>query len=281
MGRIPSKTLLGLVLVLSGIFVPISLVLAQMTELSSGKGMLQVLVKTVVLDSRSKQPVVVLQDKSPGGWMIPIWIGIAEARAIMMQLRGVMPKRPMTHDLLRNIIGGLKVKVVRVIISEFRGGTFYAHIEMKSPNRSFYIDSRPSDAIALALRVKAPIFAKAQVLQNGGFRTTDSKLTRSNLLGVVFQLMTPSLARYFGSGLEGGLLVSQIFSGKPAERLGIRRGDVIIQVEGRKVSTVESFEREFLEQGRDLDISVRRGPDGKNVQLRIGLSNSESARRKR
>ena len=96
-------------------------------------------------------------------------------------------------------------------------------------------------------------------------------------MGVVLQSLTPSLSRYFGGGDAAGLLVSQVFAGKPAERSGLRRGDVIIQVEGRKVSTVESFEKEFLNRGREMNISVRRGPRGENIRLRIGLAGMESA----
>ena len=272
----PSKNGMGLILAVVGILVLPFLAQAPAAEFPAASGMWRVHVKTVVLDSRNKQPVVVLEDKIQGR-MIPIWIGMAEARAIMMQLRGVTPKRPMTHDLLRNIIGGLKAKVVRVVITELKGGMFYAHIEMKSPDRSFFIDSRPSDAIALALRVKAPIFAKAQVLRDGELRRFGSSLTHRKRMGVVLQSLTPSLSRYFGGGDAAGLLVSQVFAGKPAERSGLRRGDVIIQVGGRKVSTVESFEREFLNRGREMNISVRRGPRGENIRLRIELAGVESA----
>ena len=238
--------------------------------------MRQVHVKNVVLDSRTSQPVVVLKEKN-NGKILPIWIGPAEAQAIMIQLRGITPPRPMTHDLLRNVIGGLKAKVVRIIITELKGGTFYAHIVMQSADRKFSIDSRPSDAIALALRVKAPIFAKAEVLRDGAVGSTPVKLTHRDRLGVILQSMTPSLARYFGGGISYGLLVSQVTPGKPAEKSGLRPGDVISLVEDKKISSVESFEKEFLKKSEGLNIFVKRSPEGKGIRMRLIAANAESA----
>ncbi|MBT3351542.1 MAG: PDZ domain-containing protein [Nitrospinaceae bacterium] len=237
--------------------------------------MRQVQVRNVVLDSQSNQPVVVLKEKD-NGKLLPLWIGPAEAQAIIIQLRGITPPRPMTHDLLRNVIGGFKAKVVRIIITELKGGTFYAHIEMQSDGRKFSIDSRPSDAIALALRVKAPIFAKAQVLRDGVVNFQPMKLTHRSRLGVVLQLMTPSLARYFGGGISDGLLVSQVAPGKLAEKSGLRRGDVISLVEGKKISSVESFEKEFIKKSDGLNIFVKRNPESQGIRMRLITANNES-----
>ena len=238
--------------------------------------MRRVFVKTVLINSRNRQPIVVLEDKERGK-VLPIWIGPAEAQAIMMQLRGITPPRPMTHDLLGNVIGGLKAKVVRVIITELKGGTFYAHIMMEASDRRFSIDSRPSDAIALALRVRAPIFAPAKVLRDGVIAGSPPKLTHRDRLGMVLQSMNASLARYFGGGVAGGLLVSQVAAGKPAEKSGLRRGDVIFQVEGKKVLSVESFEEEFLKRADGMNLSVRRGQSGEKIRLRLMAVNVESA----
>ncbi len=231
-------------------------------------GLRGVRVKSVIMDSRTNQPVVLLEDKKGGG-LLPIWIGPAEAQAILLQLKGITPPRPMTHDLLKNVIGGLKAKVVRVVITELKGGTFYARIQMKSPGRSFSIDSRPSDAIALALRAGAPIFAKAKVLKEGLLNVSSNGLTHRKRLGIVLQAMTPMLARYFGGGTAEGLLVSQVREGKPGEKSGLLRGDVILQAGGKKVSSVGSFEREFTKSAGGMSVLVRRGPTGENVRLRL------------
>ncbi len=230
-------------------------------------GLRGVRVKSVIMDSRTNQPVVLLEDKEGGG-LLPIWIGPAEAQAILLQLKGITPPRPMTHDLLKNVIGGLKAKVVRVVITELKGGTFYARIQMKSPGRSFSIDSRPSDAIALALRAGAPIFAKAKVLEKG-LLNVSAGLTHRKRLGIVLQAMTPMLAKFFGGGTAEGLLVSQVLEGKPGEKSGLLRGDVIFQAGGKKVSSVGSFEREFTKSAGGMSVLVRRGPSGESVRLRL------------
>ncbi len=249
---------------------------APAAPVPSGGEMRQVHVRNVVLDPQSNMPVVVLKEKNSGK-ILPIWIGPAEAQAITIQLRGITPPRPMTHDLLRNIISGLKAKVVRIVITDLKGGTFYAHIVMQSADRNFSIDSRPSDAIALALRVKAPIFARAQVLRDGVVGLAPAKLTHRDRLGVILQSMTPSLARYFGGGVSEGLLVSQVASGKPAEMSGLRPGDVISLVEGKKISSVEFFEKEFMKKLEGLNIFVKRSPEGEGIRMRLIAANTESA----
>ena len=140
---------------------------------------------------------------------------------------------------------------------------------MKSLGRSFSIDSRPSDAIALALRAGAPIFAKAKMLEEGLLGVSANGLTHQKRLGIVLQSMTPMLAKYFGGGAAGGLLVSQVSEGKPGEKAGLLRGDVIFQAGGKKVSSVGSFERAFAKSAGEMSVLVRRGPSGENVRLRL------------
>jgi uncharacterized protein len=109
------------------------------------------------------QPIVLLKE-SEGERYLPIWVGTAEATAIAFALQGVVTARPMTHDLMKNILEELGVGVERIEITELREGTFYASIQMARNGTSFQISSRPSDAIALAVRVDVPIFANEEVL---------------------------------------------------------------------------------------------------------------------
>jgi serine protease Do len=102
-------------------------------------------------------------------------------------------------------------------------------------------------------------------------------LTHRDRLGIVLQSMTPVLARYFGGGISNGLLVSQVAPGKPAEKSGLRRGDVISLVEGKKISSVEYFEKKFVEKTEGLNIFVKRGPKGEGVRMRLVAANAESA----
>ena len=117
----------------------------------------------LTLDPATKSPIVVLQD-SGNTVNLPIWIGLLEATAIATELEGIAMARPMTHDLLRDLIGELGAKVSRVEISDLRDNTYYARIHIQTSQGSRVIDSRPSDAISLALRVKTPIHVARKVL---------------------------------------------------------------------------------------------------------------------
>lgn len=111
----------------------------------------------------SNQPIVLLRERE-GERYLPIWIGAAEAAAIALSLQGVVTPRPMTHDLLKNILEDLSVEVERVVVTELRDSTFFATIQLQRKGESFEISSRPSDAIALAVRTSTPIFANEDVL---------------------------------------------------------------------------------------------------------------------
>ncbi len=118
-------------------------------------------VRRVALD-QANNPVVLLVDEEEQV-MLPIWIGQAEALAIAMRLQSVQPPRPMTHDLLQAALEQLSVKVTRVVVSDIRDATYFAEIHLVRDGDSVVVDSRPSDAIALALRADAPIFVGEKV----------------------------------------------------------------------------------------------------------------------
>ncbi len=128
----------------------------------------------VNLDVMTNQPVIVLKD-SGSRRFLPIWIGQFEATAILMEIQGVKPSRPLTHDLLRSIIEQLKASITRIVINDLKDGTFYAQIHMVCENSDFYIDSRPSDAIALAVRTKVPIFAAETVMERASIVNEDGQ----------------------------------------------------------------------------------------------------------
>jgi bifunctional DNase/RNase len=120
-------------------------------------------IKGLMIDPVSNMPIIILKNSS-GESVLPIWVGIFEANAIAMQLEEVISPRPMTHDLLKNVIEGLQAQVTRVVITDLKENTFFATIHLDRDGRDFTIDSRPSDAMALALRASAPIFVERQVL---------------------------------------------------------------------------------------------------------------------
>ncbi|HXF74075.1 MAG TPA: bifunctional nuclease family protein [Actinomycetota bacterium] len=120
----------------------------------------------------SNQPIVLLKERN-GERYLPIWIGPAEAAAIALALQGVATPRPMTHDLLKNILEEMSVEVQRIVITELRDGTFYAVISMRRDGESYEVSSRPSDAIALAVRIHAPIYANEEVLSEASILIPD------------------------------------------------------------------------------------------------------------
>ncbi|MGC8719664.1 MAG: bifunctional nuclease family protein [Thermodesulforhabdaceae bacterium] len=126
--------------------------------------MIEVTVSELVVDTQSNTPVVILREKG-GTRMLPIWIGLMEATAIAMELEDVRFPRPMTHDLMKNLLEHLNVTVDRVEVCDLRDNTYYALIHLRSGDRKSAVDARPSDAIALALRTKSPIYVADKVLK--------------------------------------------------------------------------------------------------------------------
>ena len=125
--------------------------------------MIELTLVGVRIELPTQQPIVLLKERE-GERYLPIWIGNVEATAIAFALQGVQTPRPMTHDLLRNVVEELQARVDRIVITELRDGTFYANIELTRDGARYTVSSRPSDAIALAVRTKTTIFAEERVL---------------------------------------------------------------------------------------------------------------------
>ena len=122
-------------------------------------------IKGLMVDPVTNMPIVILRDKD-GQKVLPIWVGIFEANAIALQIENISTPRPMTHDLLRNVIHDLKADIQKIVVSDLKDNTFYALIYLLVNGESMAIDARPSDAIALALRARAPIFVEDTVIDN-------------------------------------------------------------------------------------------------------------------
>lgn len=122
-------------------------------------------IRSLMMDPVTNMPIVVLKDIQ-GNAILPIWVGIYEANAIALEIEKVQTPRPMTHDLLRNVLLGFDVRVQKVVVTDLKDDTFYALIWVEHEGQVMTIDSRPSDALALALRVDCPIFVEEQVLKN-------------------------------------------------------------------------------------------------------------------
>lgn len=134
---------------------------------------LQMYVNTILFDSRNSSYIVVLRDES-GKKILPIWIGAAEGNSIALAMSNMKAARPLTHDLIVSIFDRLEVEVARVVVSDLIESTFYASLYLLHNGKEHHIDSRPSDAIAVAIRTGAAIFVEEEVLAKQDASTIDS-----------------------------------------------------------------------------------------------------------
>jgi bifunctional DNase/RNase len=130
-----------------------------------GPMQIEMTIKGLMVDPITNMPIVILRDKE-GQKVLPIWVGIFEANAIALQIENISTPRPMTHDLLRNVIEDLKASVQKIVVCDLQENTFYALIYLSVHGETVAIDARPSDAIALALRTQAPIFVEDDVIDH-------------------------------------------------------------------------------------------------------------------
>jgi len=138
-------------------------------------------IRGLMMDPATNMPIVILKDAS-GPTVLPIWVGIYEANAIALEIEKVSTPRPMTHDLIKNLLTGLEAMVRKVVVSELKEDTFYALIWLERDGQMISIDSRPSDALALALRVDCPIYVEDEVLKNSKVASASSDKFQSEEL---------------------------------------------------------------------------------------------------
>jgi bifunctional DNase/RNase len=228
----------------------------------------EVEVRSVGFDNASNAPVVVLQDQDRK-LALPIWIGPAEAQSIAMQMQGINPPRPMTHDLIKTILDQTGVELQKVVIQELKNSTYYARICLHAGRHEMQIDSRPSDAIALAIRFRRPIFVATALMK--GEATIDLQRVSPagstvKFSGVTVQNITEDLAEYFSVPAGTGVIVAGLDSSAPP---GLRRGDVILEIDGTAVTGVGDFAsrlRAVQTDGR-AQLAVQRGSERVTVQF--------------
>ena len=148
----------------------------------------------VSFDLVGKQPIVLLKT-ADGNKFLPIWIGHPEAAAILMKLQGASTPRPMTHDLVTDMLGQLDAQVVRITVTELKENTFYASITVQQNGSEIEIDSRPSDAIALAVRAEAPIFAAEEVIEESAIEFEGEDVNEEEIVTEFKQFLRTSSPR--------------------------------------------------------------------------------------
>ena len=162
----------------------------------------EMLIYGVSFDLVGKQPIVLLKT-AEGNKFLPIWIGHPEAAAILMKLQGAQTPRPMTHDLLTEMLGQLEARVVRITVTELRENTFYASITVQQDGSEIEVDSRPSDAIALAVRAEAPIFAADSVIEESAIEFEGEDVNEEEIVDEFRKFLDRVSPDEFAAGEEG------------------------------------------------------------------------------
>ena len=147
-------------------------------------------IKGLVIDPISKMPIVVLEDLRKNR-MLPIWIGVFEANAISLKMENVPTPRPMTHDLVANFLRQLNITLEKIVVTDVKDNTFYANIHCRQEDKTIIIDSRPSDAIALSLRMDAPIYVQHEVVEKAQSLKYDENLEDSEKLKTWLESLEP------------------------------------------------------------------------------------------
>lgn len=228
---------------------------------------------TVGWDGLTGSPVVLLREVSTGQ-VLPIWIGLAEARSISLELFGVDPPRPMTHDLMTNLLAALDATLEEVVVTELRENTYYGLLKLRLLGRDEprWIDTRPSDGLALALRTGAAIKVAAKLLEEQGdfqFLAPEPTDQVVRILGLTVTAASGPLREEYSLGDRAGLFVAAV-TGIAAEQ-GFRRGDLIVEAGGQKLQEpVDLLDAaRGAAPGGVLSLQVLRG--GEELQLELPL----------
>lgn len=229
-------------------------------------------VKRVVLDPYSKTPVVILESAREHK-ALPIWIGGDEATSIALELEKVSAPRPNAHDLIRNILTGLGAAVQRITITDLRNNVYYASIAVRLKGQDYQIDSRPSDAIAVALRMKAPIYASAIVLAKAQSLPAEEKNSHDQLkkLGIHGQDLTAELASLLDLTAKSGVLVADVELGSAASEADVQRGDIILKVNNKPFEKTAELEAFLEDASKSSPLKIELLRKGKTVALDLPI----------
>ena len=221
---------------------------------------IEVVVDGLGLDPVAGTPVVRLAEKATadhGGRELAIWIGPFEAQAIALEIQGVPAPRPLTHDLMRQLVERLGGKLLRVVVGDLHDNTYFATLYLAAPGgKRLTVDARPSDGIALALRLHAPILVEEELFARAA---TQASPAAAHLWGLTLQDLTPELAALIDLGDAHGVLVSDVAATAVARE--VVRGDVITALDDARVDTVDDLTKRASARtlASPIRLSVRRG----------------------
>jgi bifunctional DNase/RNase len=232
---------------------------------SEKNDLMQTKVHRLIIDPGSQQPVVILSDALEERGLF-IWISHFEANAIHSEMNGIEHFRPLTHDLLERVIEGANLRIERVIVTHIHKGVYYATLVIKEGSSDIEIDARPSDSLVMALKFNAPIFVSKKLFEEASVPLKEQGKVEERY-GVTLQDLTPSLAQAFSFGSIHGVLVSDVRKQSRAERDGLERGDIIVEVGGRAVDGLspmrnvlteikDSVEARIFRKGQLISVTI-------------------------
>jgi len=238
---------------------------------ASDSDLIAVDVRGVIVDPETQSPILFLVDpESEKG--LPVWIGLSEARAISLGLKDVTPPRPLTHDLMKSMLDLLHARVERVVISDLKENTYYATLNLRAGRKTWEVDSRPSDAVAIALKFDAPLFLSRALVQKGvlvDLGPSSAKLPAERMYGFVTGELSAEVARYFGFGKETGVIVTEIARNGPADRAGLRKGDILVRMDKKSVEGLDDLQRALGKKSASDAMRVDVYRKGKVLSLKI------------
>lgn len=242
---------------------------------SAGEDLVAVELSTVGIDRLANAPIVLLRDPDSGR-VVPIWVGLAEAQAIALALHGMAVPRPMTHDLMASLLSATGATVEEVVVHDLRENTYFGTVRLRLPGEEQVrdVDSRPSDAMALALRTGAPIRVARRILAAApqfDFVAPDGPSQVVQVLGITVVAPTTALREEFAIGERTGVAVASVF-GRAREE-GLRRGDLIVQVNGQAIREPIDFFAAIraIPAGTLVRIGYWRGGEEHHIELPADL----------
>jgi uncharacterized protein len=206
---------------------------------AASQELLQVKIQRLIIDPSNNQPVVFLTDLQEERALL-VWIGPCEANAMNAEMEGTKHPRPQTHDLLQGVIQKMRGKVQKVVITHSKDGIYFAILALEREGTVIEIDARPSDSMVLAQKTKAPIFVARKMFQEMSIPLKEEKGAEDQY-GITAQELTSSLAQSFTFQSTQGVLVSDVRAESPAEKDGLRRGDIITEIGGEAIPDLKSL----------------------------------------
>jgi len=258
-----------LVLFLSALLMPLQGAQAREPAIDPDE-MVAVELATVGINPTTRTPVVLLREPVSGD-IVPIAIGVAEARSIMLALHDAEPPRPQTHDLMRDLLGALDARLSRILIDDLRDGTYHGALELAVRGRDgvLLVDSRPSDALALAARTGATILVAPRILISARDLEYEG-LDRDQVVtavGITVVEVTDALREALGLPEEDGVLVSGV-RGEAAEQ-GLAAGDLILSVDDQAPASPMEFLELIRRSAKDEPAVIRYWQDGAEHSLKL------------